>query len=173
MKMLFATLSLFTIYRYHYFYRTTKNSYAYFYINPASLCFYSNSCDTVTLKNQIPNLEKSVEMLESVSIIYPNDVNLKDSKAEANLYLWQIEKELRQLKGIYDRETTLEKQYKKEFYNLIRAAVENPKDEDEISAYYYKKDYRWEFFHLNCEKEFRDIVKCKDNKDCACSSVMP
>jgi hypothetical protein len=62
---------------------------------------------------------------------------------------------------------------KKAFYKLIKEAVENPKDEDEINAYYYKKDFRWGFFHLNCEKEFRDILKCKDNKDCECKSFNP
>jgi hypothetical protein len=150
-----------------------QNNFAYYYINPASMCFYSKTCDTNTLKSQIPNLDIAIKKLTSVSILYPNDANLKDSQAEAYLYLWQIEKELRQLKGIYNKETAFEMMCKKAFYKLIIEAVENPKDEDEINAYYYKKDFRWGFFHLNCEKEFRDILKCKDNDDCPCKSFVP
>jgi hypothetical protein len=114
--------------------------------------------------SQKPQLLKAIGILDSMSTIYPKDANLIDSQVEAYLYLWQIEKNLK------TNAESKEKLYKTKFYTLIKNAVDNPKDADQISAKYYKDDFRWLFFKLLCDDEFRKIVACKNNIDCPCGS---
>jgi hypothetical protein len=147
-----------------------QNNRAYSFINPASICFYSDKCPLDSLKSQKPNLDKAISILDSISAIYPKDSNLKDSQAEAFLYLWQIEKKLNEAKQLKHIESTQEKKYKNSFYNLITEALKNEKEEDDISKKLYKTDYRWLFFNLLCEDEFRNILECKNNVDCPCEN---